>query len=150
MKTYIRTIRWRFQDCSTRYPQLADKPIIFSSPADVYKHLAFLFNDQVKERFVVIWLNSGNRMTGFEVITEGVLNSSLAHPREIFRGAIVATCASIIVAHNHPSGNPEPSEEDLQITKQIVEAGKIIGIPVHDHIIFADHTYTSLAERGLL
>ena len=114
------------------------------------KYFNFLFKDQVKERFIVFWLNSANRVTGFEIITEGILNSSLVHPREVFRGAIVATCASIIIAHNHPSGNPEPSTEDLQITKQIVETGKIIGIPVHDHIIFADNTYTSFAERALL
>lgn len=87
---------------------------------------------------------------GFEVVTEGTLNASLVHPREVFRGAIVATSASIILMHNHPSGNAAPSTEDIQITKQMVEAGRIIGIPVHDHIIFADDTYTSLAEQGLL
>jgi len=89
-------------------------------------------------------------MIGFEIITEGILNSSLVHPREIFRGAIVATCASIIIAHNHPSGNPEPSSEDIQITKQVTEAGKIIGIPLHDHIIFTEEAFTSFAERGLI
>ena len=83
-------------------------------------------------------------------MSEGLLNSSLTHPREVFRGAIVATAAAIIIAHNHPSESTEPSQEDISITKQIMEAGKIIGIPVHDHIIFAGDTYTSLAERGLL
>jgi DNA repair protein RadC len=120
------------------------------SPQDVVRIFTDLFAQQVKERFVVIWLNSANVAIGYEIITEGILNASLAHPREVFRGAIVATCASVIIAHNHPSGNTEPSMEDLQMTKQIVEAGKIIGIPVHDHIIFADSTYTSFAERGLL
>jgi DNA repair protein RadC len=99
---------------------------------------------------VVIWLNTANRVSGFEILSEGTLNTSVVHPREVFRGAIVATCAGIILAHNHPSGNPEPSPEDLQITRQIVEAGRIIGIPVHDHIIFADKTYTSFSEQGLL
>jgi DNA repair protein RadC len=79
-----------------------------------------------------------------------LLNTSLTHPREIFRGAIVASAASIIISHNHPSGNAEPSEEDIRVTRQIVEAGKIIGIPVHDHIIFTDETFTSLAESGLI
>ena len=87
---------------------------------------------------------------GYEIITEGLLNSSLVHPREVFRGAIVATCASVILMHNHPSNNLEPSREDISITKQIVEAGKIIGIPVHDHIIFTNESYTSLTERGLM
>jgi DNA repair protein RadC len=74
---------------------------------------------------------------GFVVVSEGTLNSSVVHPREVFRGAIVATAASIIIAHNHPSLNPDPSTEDIQITKQLLEASKIIGIALHDHIIFA-------------
>ena len=98
----------------------------------------------------MFWLNSANKVIGFEIISEGILNSSLTHPREVFRGAIVSTSASIIIAHNHPSESPEPSREDISISKQLVESGKIIGIPVHDHIIFAGDTYTSLAERGLI
>jgi DNA repair protein RadC len=91
-----------------------------------------LFDGQVKERFVVFWLSSSNQVTGFEVISEGLLNSSLVHPREVFRGSIVATSANIILAHNHPSGNLVPSNEDLKITKKLVEAGKIIDIAVFD------------------
>ena len=103
-----------------------------------------------ERRFIVFWLNSANKVTGFEIISEGILNSSVVHPREVFRGAIVATAASIIIAHNHPSDNPEPSQEDIVITRQLVESGKITGIPIHDHIIFAGNTYLSFAERGLL
>ena len=98
----------------------------------------------------MFWLSSANVVTGFEVISEGLLNSSLVHPREVFRGAIVSTCANIILAHNHPSGNPEPSTEDISITKKLVEAGKIIEINVFDHLIFADDKYTSLVERQLM
>ena len=98
----------------------------------------------------MLWLSSANKVIGFEVITEGLLNSSLCHPREVFRGAIVATAASIILVHNHPSGNLEPSQEDIAITKQLIDAGRICGIPVHDHLIIADSTYTSMAERGLM
>ncbi len=87
---------------------------------------------------------------GFEVVSEGTLNSSIVHPREVFRGAIVATAAAIIISHNHPSGNAEPSTEDIQLTKQLSEASKIIGIALHDHIIFAGENYTSFAERGIL
>lgn len=150
MKTYIRNVVWRFQDCTPTYPELSSQKLYIRSPEDIFKHFQFLFKDQVKERFVVIWLNSANRVTGFEVLTEGTLNASLVHPREVFRGAIVATCASIIVAHNHPSGNKEPSREDIDITKQIAESSKILGIPLHDHIIFADEGFTSFAERGLI
>lgn len=99
---------------------------------------------------MVTWLNSANRVVGFEVVSEGTLNSSLVHPREVFRGAIVETAASIIISHNHPSGNPQPSTEDLGITRQLQEASKVIGIPLHDHIIFTDETYYSFAEHQQL
>ncbi len=83
-------------------------------------------------------------------MSKGILNSALAHPRECFREAIRQAAASVIFVHNHPSGNPEPSEEDLAVTKQLTEAGKIIGINVHDHIIIAADRYTSMAERRLI
>lgn len=151
MKNTIQTITWKFRDAPSAYPELPiESKVYVRSPADVYRHFRSLFENQVRERFVVLWLNSANRVMGFEIVTEGTLNSSLVHPREVFRGAIVATSASIIVAHNHPSGNPEPSQEDVSVTKQLTSAGKILGIPLHDHIIFANDTYTSLAERGIL
>ena len=151
MKYAIRTITWRFKESIELDQELANKrSVIIRSPADVFENYQSLFKDQVRERFIVFWLNSANKVVGFEVVSEGLLNSSLTHPREVFRGAIVATAAAIIIAHNHPSESTEPSQEDISITKQIMEAGKIIGIPVHDHIIFAGDSYTSLAERGLL
>jgi DNA repair protein RadC len=151
MRYCIRTITWRFKESIELDHDLANKrSITIRSPSDVFENYQTLFNDQVKERFVVLWLNSANKVIGFEIISEGILNSSLTHPREVFRGAIVSTAASIILAHNHPSENGEPSQEDISISKQLVESGKILGIPVHDHIIFAGETYTSLAERGVL
>lgn len=150
MKHYIQGIKWTFCDSTSTYPDVPNEKIIIRSPEDVFKNFQSLFRDHVSERFVVLWLSASNRVTGFEVVTEGTLTASLVHPREVFRSAIVATCASIIVAHNHPSGNPEPSREDLDITRQIVESGKIIGIPVYDHILFAQDTFTSFAKRGLL
>jgi len=151
MKYCTRTVTWRFQDGSDLLPNLKPLPkVIVRSPETVFSEYQSLFANEVKEKFVVFWLSSSNRVLGFEIITTGLLNSSLTHPREVFRGAIVATAAAIIIAHNHPSDNQEPSSEDLSITKQIVEAGKIIGIPVHDHIIFTNVGYTSFAERGLM
>jgi DNA repair protein RadC len=151
MKYCTRTVTWRFHEAKEAIPELAQKPnLTVSSPQDIYLNYGSLFKDQVRERFIVFWLNSANRVLGFEVISEGILNSSIVHPREVYRGAIITTSAAIILAHNHPSENAEPSMEDIQITKQIAEAGKIVGIPVHDHIIFAGDGYTSLAERGLL
>src|SRR5208283_5090320 len=151
MRYCIRTVTWKFKESIELDRDLANKrSVVIRSPSDVFENYQSLFKDQVRERFIVFWLNSANKVVGFEVVSEGILNSSLTHPREVFRGAIVATAAAIIIAHNHPSDNPEPSSEDISITKQIVEAGKIIGIPVHDHIIFAGNTYTSLAERGIM
>jgi DNA repair protein RadC len=144
-------VTWKFKESVENIPELAGlSSVVVRSPDDLVHSYKSIFNDQVKERFVVFWLNSANKVSGFEVISEGILNSSLAHPREVFRGAIVATAAAIILAHNHPSENPEPSSEDISITRQVVEAGKIIGITVHDHIIFAGGCYTSLREKGLM
>ena len=151
MKYCFRTVTWRFHESTETLPELKDiSSVVIHSPEELVKSYKSLFKDQVRERFIVFWLSSCNKITGFEVITEGILNSSLIHPREVFRGAIVATAASIIIAHNHPSENPEPSSEDIQITKQIVETSKVVGIPVHDHIIFSGNTYASFAERGLM
>ncbi len=151
MKYHSRTISWRFKEITVDLPELKGKQsVTIKSPKTLFEHYHTLFDNQVRERFVVFWLNSANKVIGFEFISEGLLNTSLTHPREIFRGAIVATAASIIIAHNHPSGNSDPSDEDVRVTRQIVEAGKIIGIPVHDHIIFIDGAYNSLAESGLI
>ena len=120
------------------------------SPLDLVNRYQPLLRDVHQEIFKVILLDSANHIIGEKEISRGILNSSLAHPREVFRHAILAPAASIILLHNHPSGNPEPSTEDIQITKQIVEAGKVVGIPVHDHIIIAGTRFTSFAERGLI
>jgi DNA repair protein RadC len=147
----IRTVSWRFSEASETYPNLETlKSMKFTSPDDIFWVFRFLFDDEVRERFVVFWLDSASQVLGFEVVSEGTLTSTVTHPREIFRGAIVATCSSIIVAHNHPSGNTEPSAEDVALTKQLVKGGRIIGIPLSDHIIFARDQYTSFAERDLL
>jgi DNA repair protein RadC len=151
MKYCLRTVTWKFAEPIELVPELAGKKnVVIHEPEDIIQHYGSLFKDQVKERFVVFWLNGNNKILGFEIITEGILNSALAHPREVFRGAIVATATAIILAHNHPSENPEPSQEDVLITKQLCESGKILGIPVHDHIIYAGDDYTSLAARGLI
>lgn len=120
------------------------------SPEDVVRVYLPLMRDLKQEIFTVVLLDSANHILREVKITEGILNSSLVHPREVFRPAILEPAASIILIHNHPSGNPEPSREDLQVTRQIVDAGKIIGITVHDHIIIAEEGHTSFAERGLL
>lgn len=120
------------------------------TPSDVAGKFIPILRDLKQEVFLVILLNSANRIIKEVTITRGLLNSSLTHPREVFRHAIVEHAASIILIHNHPSGNLEPSQEDIAITKQLIEASKIVGIPVHDHLIIAGGGFTSFAERGLM
>jgi DNA repair protein RadC len=122
----------------------------FTSPEDVALRYTPMLRDKKQEVFMVVSLNSSNRLISEQCVTTGLLNSSLTHPREVFRKAIIEHAASVILIHNHPSGNREPSEEDVRVTRQIVEAGQIIGIPVHDHVIVTPSGYTSFAERGLL
>lgn len=125
-----------------------DEPV--RSPEDVAQRYGPKLRHLQQEQFLVLCLNSANRIVRERMVTQGLLNSSLTHPREVFREAILENAASIILIHNHPSGNTEPSREDIAVTKQIVEAGRIIGIPVHDHIIIAGDHHTSMMERGLM
>ncbi len=103
-----------------------------------------------REHFVGFYLNSRNMVLRREIISIGSLNASIVHPREVFHPAIAVSAASLILAHNHPSGDPTPSEEDLAITRRLVEAGRIIGIDVLDHVVVAKEAYASFKERKLL
>ncbi len=123
---------------------------IIRSPEDVAKIMIPKLRDCRKEEFYVLVLDSKNGLKHEAKVSTGTLNASLVHPREVYKVAIDHDGASIIVVHNHPSGNPEPSKEDVDITRQLAEAGKIIGIPLHDHLIIAGDGHTSFAERGLI
>jgi len=103
-----------------------------------------------REHFVGFYLNSRNQVLRREIISIGSLNASIVHPREVFAPAIAVSAASLVLAHNHPSGDPTPSEEDLAITRRLLEAGRIIGIDVLDHVIVARESYASFKERRLL
>jgi DNA repair protein RadC len=119
-------------------------------PGDVFQRLGPLLRDRKQEEFWVLYLDSQNRVLSDRRITVGLLNSSLVHPREVFAPAIAHAAASLILAHNHPSGDPDPSPEDLDVTVQMVESGRLLGIPVRDHIVLGDSTFVSLLERGLM
>ncbi len=123
---------------------------VFRSPAEVAERYLPRLRDLKHEEFWVLLLDSANRLMNEVKVTSGTLNSSLVHPRECFNEAMKQKAASVIFLHNHPSGNPEPSQEDIAITRQLTEAGKILGIPVHDHLVLGNSGYTSFAERGLL
>ena len=120
------------------------------SPRDVVELFAARLQDLPVEEFHVAVLDSQHRLERDIMITRGILNSSLVHPREVFREAIAERAAAIILVHNHPSGDPTPSADDRVVTEQLVAAGRLLDIPVHDHIIIGRGRYTSFAEAGLL
>lgn len=119
-------------------------------PEDVFRRLGPILRDRKQEEFWVLYLDSQNRVVCERRVTVGLLNSSLVHPREVFSTAISRAAASVILAHNHPSGDPDPSPEDLDVTVQMVESGRLLGIPVRDHIVLGDTSFVSLLERGLM
>lgn len=121
-----------------------------TSPVDVAQMFIPLLRDEVKEKFFVVCLSSSNRIIKHELVSVGSLNSSIVHPREVFKVAIECSSANIILLHNHPSGNLEPSNDDVCLTRKFVEAGKILDINVFDHIIIAGDSYTSLVERRII
>ena len=120
------------------------------SPESVVRAIRASIKDKAKEHFKLILLNPRNKIIRISTISIGTLNASLVHPREVFKDAIVHSAASVVLAHNHPSGDPDPSEDDLKITRKLVESGKILGIEVMDHIIIAKNGFFSFKEKGLI
>lgn len=126
------------------------KTLSLSSPQEVAGFLMEEMRYYRKEYFKIILLNTKNQIISLEDISVGSLNSSIVHPREIFNVPIKKSAAAIILVHNHPSGDPHPSREDLEVTTRLVDAGKILGISVLDHIIVGEKSYFSFKEKGLL
>ena len=120
------------------------------SPAEAAAFLMPELRHQPQEHFKVLLLDSKNQVLRAPTITIGTVNASLIHPREVFRPTLAQPCVSVILAHNHPSGDPTPSREDLEVTKQLVAAGKVLGIDVLDHVIIGDGRFVSLKERELM
>ncbi len=129
-------------------PEIKDFDI--KNPENIVQLLRSSIKDKAKEHFKLILLNTRNKVIGISTVSIGTLNSNLVHPREVFKEAISHSAASVVFAHNHPSGDSEPSEDDLTITKRLVEAGKILGIEVLDHIIITKNGFFSFKEKGLI
>jgi DNA repair protein RadC len=125
-------------------------PVAVRGPEDALSVVRPRFKKHQVEVFLVVLLNARHEVLGVETISIGSLNASIVHPREVFRPAILQSAASILLAHNHPSGDPEPSEEDLSITKRLVEVGELLGVPVLDHVIVAKRGLVSFRSRQLL
>ncbi|MDH4347787.1 MAG: DNA repair protein RadC [Gemmatimonadota bacterium] len=119
-------------------------------PADVAALLGPRLRDLAVEEFHLLALDSQARVLRDVLVSRGLLNSSLVHPREVFRSAIAEAAAGIIVVHNHPSGDPTPSPEDRAVTRQLVDAGRLLDLPVYDHVILAGDRFLSFASAGLL
>jgi DNA repair protein RadC len=133
-----------------QHDQESPAPIRF--PQDVFNLMQSYADREICESFWILPLDSQHRLSGGApiVISRGILNSSLVHPREVFASAITASAAAVILVHNHPSGDPTPSVDDRVVTEQLVAGGKLLDIPVHDHVIIGHGRYISFAEQGLL
>jgi DNA repair protein RadC len=125
------------------------KPCI-RSPHDVATLVSPDLQTEKREHFIALFLDTRNQVVKRKTISIGGLDASLIHPRELFKEAISCFSASVIVCHNHPSGDPTPSQDDLDVTQRLMEAGKIIGIDVLDHVVIGDGKWISLKERGLM
>ena len=126
----------------------SQKPAI-KSPEDVASIVRSQLKGKKKEHFLVLCLDTRNRLINYKPVSMGSLDTSVVHPREVFKEAISSNAASVIFVHNHPSGDPEPSKEDIELTKRLAKAGEIMGIEVLDHIIVCDRSYLSLKAKNL-
>lgn len=123
---------------------------VLSSPAEVHAAFGPLMEDLPREVFRIALLDAQNRLLRDLIISEGTLSSSLVHPREVFRPALLEPAASIVLLHNHPSGDPTPSREDLRLTRQLVECARLFELRIHDHLVIGRGRYVSMAERGAI
>jgi len=129
---------------------LRDKKVqIYLTPKDIWEELRDV-RSYKKEHFIIFYLDSRNQEIKREVVSIGSLNANVVHPREVFEPAVRNYAAHIIIAHNHPSGEPTPSKDDIEITRRLVEAGRILGIEILDHIIVARNGFLSFKEQGLI
>ncbi|WP_338506191.1 JAB domain-containing protein [Turicibacter sp. KK003] len=120
------------------------------SPNDAYEMIKEQLEGLDREQFIIACLNTKNEPTNISVVSVGSLNKAIVHPREVFKTAILSNAASIMAFHNHPSGDTTPSDQDIQLTNRLYEAGELLGIKVLDHLIIGDGSFTSLKEKGYL
>jgi DNA repair protein RadC len=137
-------------ELAKRKDEVIQTKINIESPQDTVNLVKSKLIDKKKEHFLVLSLDSRNNLIKVSEVSVGSLNASIVHPREVFREAIQSSAASVIMVHNHPSNDPTPSEDDLEITKRLVEAGKILGIEVIDHIIVTKDRFISFKEKKLM
>lgn len=153
MKT-LNLFNQNLAEISVRYshPVPARERIKISSSRDLFDQLTNIFEDVMEhhERFVIVMLSRSNQILGYYKLSEGGLSGTVADPKMIFQVALKANASSIILSHNHPSGNPKPSEADISLTKKIKEAGSFLDLPILDHLIVTADYYFSFADEGLI
>lgn len=126
------------------------QPLAVRGPDDVVVYVGRFLRREKREHFLVLLLNARHEVERRETVSIGSLNASIVHPREVFRPAVLHAAASVVLVHNHPSGDPEPSDEDISITKRLVQVGELLGIGVLDHVIIATRGVVSLRARGVM
>ncbi|HLC42797.1 MAG TPA: DNA repair protein RadC [Methylomirabilota bacterium] len=144
---YVKELVLKFR----RRPVPEDSPLglCVGHPEDVWRLMRHLI-DEPQEVFCVLHLNAQNILQSVAEVSRGTLSASLVHPREIFRGAIMASAAHLVLVHNHPSGDPTPSGEDVRLTRQLCECARLMDLRIHDHVIIGDDRFVSLAQRGII
>ncbi len=144
---YFKRIRAVYETLTVKEPKC--RPFTkFSMPQGVYESFRYLQNE-AKEHFISLHLNSKNELICVDTIATGSMSAATVHPREVFKTALLSSATAMILVHNHPSGGLEPSREDIALTENLIEAGKIIGIQIHDHIIIGDGYYSFMESGGL-
>jgi DNA repair protein RadC len=142
------TIRYSVKADATGQPVVIGRTV--STPAASAAALAALLQDEPGEVFAILCLSTKHRVIAYHEVSRGTLDATLVHPREVFKAALLSNAASIILTHNHPSGDPTPSPDDHQLTRRLVDAGRLIGVEVLDHIIVGDGHYFSFKEGSCL
>lgn len=139
-----------FQAVSNRYAkEKIDSKLLLNSPKHIFEYLREMIGKEKKEHFAILFFDTRNKLI-FNDVSVGTLNASLVHPREVFNKAILNNASHIVIAHNHPSGDSTPSEDDIVTTRRLVESGKILGITVIDHIVVASDNFSSFKDLNLM
>lgn len=136
--------------CTARNLSLLDKGAIMKSSALVFEHFQEVLRNEKREHFYSVLLDSKHRIIRKDLVSVGSLNLSIVHPREVFAPAIRESASCVLFVHNHPSGDPTPSHEDIQVTKRLIQVGELVGIKVLDHVIIGSGSYTSFVEAKLM
>lgn len=142
-KQYIREAKISFKSLKT-------EAFHVSSPNAVFNFIKSQIGYATKEHFIVLGMDNKNMILVYHIVSIGTISEAIVHPREVFFPVMKALCSGAVIVHNHPSGNTAPSRQDIETTKRMVEAGKILGIPVLDHVIVGNDSYYSLKENGYL